>query len=96
VTGYVISPEAQIDLQDIFDFTVVEWGEVQAEKYLYELYSVFERLVTFPMMGRARPKLVEDLRSFPLGAHIIFYLIWEDQIAIARVLHASRDVESLF
>jgi toxin ParE1/3/4 len=96
VTGYVISPEAQIDLQDIFIFTLEEWGEAQAEKYLFELYSIFERLVAYPLMGRARPKLVEHLRSFPTGAHIVFYMIWNDQISIVRILHASRDVESIF
>jgi toxin ParE1/3/4 len=96
VTGYVISPEAEIDLQDIFDFTAEEWGEIQAEKYLYELFTVFDLLVLRPRIGRARSELVEELRSFPSGAHIIFYMMWNDQIAIVRVLHASRDVESLF
>ena len=95
MTDYVISPEAEIDLLDIFDFTVEEWGDAQAEKYLYELYTVFDRLVVRPMIGRARPEHGEDLRSFPSGAHVIFYFIWNDQVSIVRVLHASRDVESL-
>ena len=49
-----------------------------------------------PMMGRARNELVADLRSFPYGRYIIFYIPIDDGIDVVRVLHSSRDVDAVF
>ena len=76
MSDYVLSPEAISDLQNIYDFTVGEWGEAQAEKYLNEIYAVFERLTQYPSIGRLRPELADGLRSIPIGAHVIFFMPW--------------------
>ena len=47
------------------------------------------------MMGRSRPELASDLRSFPAARHVIFYLPTADGIVIARVLHEARDVATI-
>jgi toxin ParE1/3/4 len=36
------------------------------------------------------------LRSHPIGHYLIFYFPLEDGVDIIRVLHGSRDIESLF
>ena len=59
-------------MRDIHDFTVEAFGEAQAKKYVNGLFETFERLSQNPGMGRARPELAEDVRSFPLGSHVIF------------------------
>lgn len=96
MSDYTLSPEAILDLQDIYLFTVDEWGEVQAEKYLNDIYAVFERLTQFPSIGRLRSELADGLRSIPIGAHVIFFMQWQSDIAIVRVLHGARDVERVF
>ena len=48
------------------------------------------------MMGRSREELVPKLRSFPVGNYVIFYQPISDGVEIVRVLHGSRDIESLF
>ena len=48
------------------------------------------------MMGRARPELAADLRSFPVGNYIIFYRPIEDGVEIVRVLSGARDIDALF
>ena len=96
MNDYTLSPEAILDLTDIYDFTVVEWGEAQAEKYLHDIYAVFERLTKFPHIGRLRTELSDGLRSIPSGAHVIFFMRWQGNIVIVRVLHGARDVESVF
>jgi toxin ParE1/3/4 len=45
-----------------------------------------------PQLGRARPDLLENIRSFPYGNYIIFYRPTSDGILIVRVLHSARDV----
>ena len=96
MNDYILSPEAVSDLQNIYDFTVGEWGQTQAEKYLNEIYAVFERLVQNSGIGRLRTELSDGLRSIPTGAHIIFFLPLQSDVAIVRVLHGARDVADVF
>ncbi|MEO9169195.1 MAG: type II toxin-antitoxin system RelE/ParE family toxin [Aestuariivirga sp.] len=96
MSDYILSPETISDLQNIYDFTVGEWGDAQAAKYLGDIYAVFERLVQHPSIGRLRAELGDGLRSIPVGAHVIFFMPWKNDIAIVRVLHGARDVETAF
>jgi toxin ParE1/3/4 len=47
-------------------------------------------------MGRRRDELAPGLRSFPAGRYVIFYLPLTDGVDIVRVLHGSRDIETVF
>jgi toxin ParE1/3/4 len=47
------------------------------------------------MMGRARPELRPDLRSFPYGAYLILYRAIDDGVEIVRVVHGARNLEDL-
>jgi toxin ParE1/3/4 len=40
--------------------------------------------------------LAEDLRSLPVGRYVIFYLAISRRVEIVRVLHGSRDIETIF
>jgi plasmid stabilization system protein ParE len=45
-------------------------------------------------MGRARPELAQDIRSWPTSTpYILFYVVQADGIAVTRVLHHARDVQ---
>jgi toxin ParE1/3/4 len=46
-------------------------------------------------MGRSRPELAPNLRSFPVGQYVIFYLPLAKGVEIVRVLHGARDFESI-
>jgi len=72
------------------------WDEIQAEAYIHELFKVFAHIGRHPDIGRLRPELGAGVKSFPHGSHIIFFMRWQDEIAIVRVLHGSRDHEVLF
>lgn len=38
---YIVRPRAQIDLEDIWRYTLDNWGEAQADRYLGELFAAF-------------------------------------------------------
>lgn len=46
-------------------------------------------------MGRSRPELGPEIRSFPVGRYVIFYLPLPKGIEVVRVLHGSRDVGAI-
>lgn len=66
-----------------------------ADAVLDSIAECCRLLARQPMMGRSRPELASDLRSFPAARHVIFYLPTADGIVIARVLHEARDVATI-
>jgi toxin ParE1/3/4 len=44
-------------------------------------------------MGRPRPELAPDLRSFPFRRYVIYYVPLPDGVDVVRVLHSTRDVD---
>lgn len=93
---YILSEITDVDLEDIFDYTMNEFGFEQAEKYLTEIEDVFQSLLTNPELGKMRNEIKVGLYSFPKDNHIIFYRILDNHIRIARVLHGSRDIPKYF
>lgn len=93
---YVLSEIADKDLEDIFDYTLDEFGFDQAEKYLLEIEEIFQNLIINPQIGKKRDEIKQGLYSFPKDNHIIFYRILDNHIRIVRVLHGSRDIPKYF
>jgi len=92
LTHYVLSPEADQDLAEIFDYTHSQFGLDQAVAYLSDLDVSISHLVHYPLSGRERPEIRPELRSFPKASHVIFYRIMADHIRIIRVLHGRMDI----
>ncbi len=47
-------------------------------------------------MGRSRPDLGRQLRSFPYRGYLIFYRPIQGGIEVARVVQGRRNIASLF
>ena len=47
-------------------------------------------------LGRARPELRVDIRSFPYQGYVIFFRYGVETFEIINILHGSRDIESYF
>ena len=48
-------------------------------------------------MGRGRREFSGgDLKVFPVRNYVVFYRIREDDIEVARVVHGSQDLDSMF
>jgi toxin ParE1/3/4 len=86
---------AQIDIDGIFDY-IAEDNIDAAEEFILKLDQKFALLAKNPMLGRSRGELFPAMRSFPFGKYVIFYRAQEDDIVIMRVLHGSRDIETIF
>ena len=93
---YELSEEADSDLEDIFDYTVEQFGIEQAIKYVSNFQAVFIGLCNNPRLGRERKDIRNGLRSIAKESHVVFYRILKDRIRIIRVLHTSRDIITFF
>ncbi len=91
----LIRPRAENDLAEIWDF-IAEDSQARADSFLDRLDQSFYGLARNPLIGRARGELSSNLRSFPFGRYVIFYLALPDGIEIVRVLHGARDLDAFF
>ncbi len=90
-----ISAAAAEDLKDIWEY-VSQYNENAASKLIKEIKNKFILLRDNPLVGREQNRFVVGLRSFIVKDYFIFYLPLDDGIDVWRVLHSSRDVESVF
>ena len=88
--NYDLSEKANNDLENISDYTKVQFGNEQAITYSEKLRSIFRMLCQFPEMGKTRNELQRGLLSFPCESHVIFYQVLLGQIKIVRILHSRQ------
>ena len=91
------APRANGDLVSIHNYIAdANKSRVNADRFMQRLDEEFELIATQPRMGRIRDDLQLGLRSQPFDKYLILYRPSGEGIEVARVIHAARDVESLF
>jgi toxin ParE1/3/4 len=91
---YVLSAEAEADLEEIGDYIARE-NPVRAVSFIDEIEATCQKLAEQPLMGRSRDELRPSLRSFPHGAYLVFYRPLDNGVVVVRVLHGRRNLSRL-
>jgi len=92
---YQFTRRALNDLTEIWDYTVKEWSENQAEKYYNLIIASCMDLANNPKLGKPYEILSLNVFGYKCGEHIIFYReISRNEIEIERVLHGMMDLKS--
>lgn len=89
--GLKFSKPAITDVEDIYDYSVNEFGVKQADFYLQNIDNSILKLRENPLIGRKRDEIKKGLYSFSIKKHIIYYRLFKNHIRIVRLLHTSRD-----
>ena len=83
------------DLIEIWDYTVEQWSENQAQKYYNLIMASCMDLANNPQLGKSYNIISQNLLGYKCGEHIIFYQeIVKNEIEIARVLHGMMDLKN--
>jgi toxin ParE1/3/4 len=90
-----ITPRASSDLIEIWSY-IADDSVASADAFIDKLYETIQLLAAKPGSGRHREELAPGIQSFPFGRYIIFYRVVSAAIEIVRVLHAARDIATLF
>lgn len=85
--GYRFSRLARLDLIEIAEYTLGQWGLGQAEHYLDRLDDCFKRLVQNPRMGRVCDSIRAGYRRIEHEKHVVIYRVDESEVFICRILH---------
>lgn len=88
-----LSRRAQIDLETIWNYTIAEFGEDQAEHYLSAIEEGLALLLEFPEIGKPADHIRAGYRAFMRERHVIYYQIAERAIDVFGVLHERMDPE---
>ncbi len=92
----VWSPEALVDLDQIWDYYERVAGRNTAEKIVRKIAEVVATIENRPFAGRPRNELLSGLRSLAAIPHVVFYGVTDDIPEIVRVLDSRRDIEGIF
>lgn len=88
-----ISPTAEAEIAEIWDYTACEYGLDAADAYVFDLDRVMVRLLDYPLMGADCAEIRKGYRRIRAGSHTIYYLPKDDGIQIMRVMHVRRDAK---
>lgn len=89
---------ARADLLAILRYITAESGSsATAERFTASLRAKCRQLAELPgQLGRPRPELLPDVRSFVHGGYVIFFRYQGDRLEIIDILEGHRDVDAHF
>ena len=95
MSEFSLTSAARASLKNIARHTEREWGVKKRDMYLAALDKRFHALAKSPNQGKLRGDILEGLRSYLEGRHVIFYLPRDGFIVIVDVLHEKMDAPRL-
>ena len=95
MSSYRYSHLANSDLDEIALY-LFNLNPSAAHRLLETLDKTCQLLAEHSEIGRRRPELGADLRSYPVGNYLIFYSIAQDGIIVVRILYGARNLPRIF
>ena len=100
MTGYRFYPTADERQDEIWNYTLSQWGEKQAEKYIIELHEHINKLASNKLLWRSLPSnlvIPQDLSLTVYFSHYSKYYIFfrelsDGVIGIMTILHETMDI----
>ena len=94
MTGFLLSPAARADLDEIWDYTARRWSVEQAERYIRALVEACQEIAVGSREGVAVEHIRRGYLKLAVGSHFVFYRQGVAGPEIIRVLHQRMDVEA--
>ena len=93
MASYVLSIDAEKDLQEVAQYTLHKWGAELFKLYREGLKNTFVALANNKIPKRAFSKTYPDLFVSKYRFHYIFYVLSrKKKIVIIGVIHEKRDI----
>ena len=88
---YLLSPEAESDLDDIWNYTTETWSGAQADKYILDIISDIENVALGVRQGRGCDDIRQGYFKLLSGSHVVFFKLRGETMDIVRILHQRMD-----
>lgn len=90
-----LTRRAALDLRDIYDHSLREWGEATANRYMADLYAAMSQAAVNPDSSLLRQHRSAPFMMVSARQHFVVYDRIPQGIAILTLLHQVRDIETL-
>ena len=94
MSTFKLTPRAQRDFDEIWDYSKSKWGARRALAYPRQISTAIAMVAAYPDLGPILEDLQNSYRKRAVGSHVIFYLPRGDRTEIVRILHQNMDVDS--
>lgn len=88
---FKFSTQASHDVESIYLYGFINFGEEQADLYSYRMHKCIDILCANPEIGRLDIRVNPAVRRFDFESHVVFYDVEDSSILIVRILHRSMD-----
>lgn len=95
MASFIISWKALKDIENIWNYTLLNWSLEQADRYYNLIFDEIEYIADNFESGRDFGHIRKGYRYSKVKAHLIFYKkSHRGEIEIIRVLHENMDIEN--
>jgi toxin ParE1/3/4 len=91
--GSVLSPRAQADLEEIWNYSAERWGVDCTERNIRELWDGIAYVASDPRRGRSCDEIRVGYYKYTVASHVLFFRTVSDGIDIVRILHGNMDFD---
>ena len=91
---YLVSKKADVDLDEIWLYTVETWSLAQADRYYSLIFDEIDHICEHPTSGKSLDHIRKGYRASKVKSHLIFYRLIDETIEIIRILHERMDIDS--
>jgi len=91
---FQLSKKAELDLENIWEFTFTNWSIKQADKYINQIVDQINKICLNPKVGRPIFKVKPHHRMKKINSHLIIYTIDNHTLKVDRILHEKMDIEN--
>jgi len=85
MTGhFILRPRALRDVEDIWDYTIANWGARQAESYVQQVNAAFQALAENPNLGSSREHIRGE--AYPVDSGSSIYSSRDDLRGLSRLM----------
>lgn len=91
MAGYRLSRAADASIAQIYEYSLLNFGEAVADAYFRGMHDILLRLVKFPRLGRECQEAGDDCRRLEYKSHVVFYVVDDDGILVLDILGSAQD-----
>ena len=96
MSGYALSPLAELDLAEIVEFVAADNPDA-ADRLVADLLDAFERLAEFPRAGHVRLDLApSEVRFWTVHPYLVIYRADGAPLLVLRLISGYRDLVEVF
>ncbi|EDQ2836141.1 type II toxin-antitoxin system RelE/ParE family toxin [Salmonella enterica subsp. enterica] len=85
-----LTPKASEDLENIWHYGWLYFGEIQADRYINHLSEIFS-IMSANNIGTPRPELGEYIYALPFERYIIYFIQSVTEVIVIRILSQNQD-----